>query len=148
MILFCVTQLSDILVTELLFQNSRGLVTVVTDKPHIVDKFKELGIHSLLLRDRHMDISKQDKTFADLFMPGLLEDQSIEGLPLWKVLSLDRLKFWFNPSSTENIEFLRSLSFDKVFISLDLHGTLPWIAMNIADDRDIECIAIQTTSIL
>lgn len=67
--------------------------------------------------------SNDNKSFFYNNMPGNLEDLEIESFPLWKGLSIDRLRFWqVNTKLLE--EFISKVDFDEAVIDFDLLSPL------------------------
>jgi hypothetical protein len=142
MILFAITSINGMMFELLLEEHSRNDVVVVTTRSEIFELVKQHGIHCHLLLPQSVDVSLRDESFAALAMPGIFENQVFEDtdLEIWKVLSLDRLKFWYSYLSIKIDDFIQHLDWDKAYVSLDLNDALPWIAA----DEDREVIAAQT----
>ncbi len=105
--------------------------TVVVDTHDSVHaRLTEIGISSIPLRspgDRGW--AERDSSFAELAMPGtqLLEPFGGTNLPMWKVMSIDRLNFWYRGKQAKNqFESIMALEWDKAFVPLDLHHPLPF----------------------
>lgn len=75
-----------------------------------------------------LPVSKaKDVDFAKLAMPGELGAATFPDtdLEIWKVLSLDRYKFWYMPEFEFVTEFVSGTDWDVVYASSDLGSTLP-----------------------
>jgi hypothetical protein len=144
--LFIITTISQLMLDTLLHEQNESEVTVVTPYDNIAHDMFNLGISCFPIKQKTMGISDMDKMFAEEMLPGVMESYgNFPGtdLPVWKVLSLDRLKFWFDYGAKTNLEFIRSIEYDRVYVSLDLDNPYPW---NIFPD-DAEYIAIKTNPI-
>ena len=149
MILFCITSLDDMMLELLLEERSRGNVFVVTSHSRVKQAVEEYGIHCYLFQPLEVSVSERDKAFAELAMPGLLSDTAFYGTDLatWKVLSLDRFKFWYSYETPKIQQFLATLQWTKAYVSLALGETLPWIVIDEAMALEIECVAVLVESI-
>ncbi|MHA2219957.1 MAG: hypothetical protein ACXACY_29025 [Candidatus Hodarchaeales archaeon] len=142
MILFAITSINNNMINLLLEEYSRESVVVVTTRSDIFELVKQYSIHCHLFLPQPVDVSLRDESFAVLAMPGIFENQVFADtdLEIWKVLSIDRLKFWYSHLSIKIDDFIQRLDWDKAYVSLDLNDALPWIAA----DEDREVIAVQT----
>ena len=147
--LFCVTSLYDLMLELLLEERSRGDVFVVTTHPRTKEVVEEYGIHCYLFQPSGVSVSERDKAFAELAMPGILGDATFHGTDLatWEVLSLDRFKFWYSYETPKLCQFLGTLEWTKTYISLTFAETLPWIIVDEATRRDVDCVAVLAESI-
>lgn len=141
MILFAITSINNNMLNLLLEERGKSDVVAVTTGPDIFELMKQYDIHCHLLVPQAVDVSLRDESFAALAMPGIFGDQVFGGtdLEIWKVLSIDRLKFWYSYSSIKMDDFIGHLDWDKAYVSLDLNDVLPWIVA----DVDKEIIAVQ-----
>ena len=48
-------------------------------------------------------------------------------LQVWEVLSLDRLKFWFDHTADTNASFIDGFDADKIYVTLDMDSPYPWL---------------------
>ena len=144
--LFVITTMSQLMMNTLLHEHNENEVTVVTPYESVAHDMFNLGISCFLLEEKLMGISARDRIFADEMMPGIMEsygDFPGTDLPVWKVLSLDRLKFWFDYGTRTNLDFIEHIDYDRLYVSLDLDSPYPW---NIYPD-DAEYIAIKTNPV-
>lgn len=137
----------DLLLSE--YDKNGGAITVVTDRAEVQQLLREYGVVSFLLRHQPTSISERDQQFKEDLLPGILGEDTFPktDLPLWKVLSLDRFKFWYNPGHAQWMEFIDSFGYHTAYISLDIGSTLPWIAFANADSWATEIIAVKTEPI-
>jgi hypothetical protein len=150
MTLFVITSLSDLMINRLLFEHSRGDIIVVTPRQDVADLLAQFGIDAFLLAtDIHSDIEGRDRQFKELAMPGVFSDTAFDtsDLPVWQVLSIDRLKFWYTPESEIFLGFIDNLKWDKAYISLDIGSVLPISVMNLAKERGAYSYAVKTEPI-
>jgi hypothetical protein len=80
-------------------------------------------------------------------MPGtqLLEPFDGTGLPMWKVMSIDRLNFWYRGKQAKNqYESIMALEWDKALVPLDLHNPLPFA---LARHSDRYAIGVQVSTL-
>jgi len=144
--LFVITTISQLMVDTVIHEHNENDVTVVTPYNSVAQDMLNLGISCFLLEEKIMGVSEKDKIFADEMMPGTMMSFGNfpnTDLPVWEVLSLDRLKFWFDYGARDNLNFIGAIDYDRVYVSLDLDNPYPW---NICPD-DAEYIAIKTNSI-
>ena len=150
LILFCITTSSDLMIQTLIEKYNRDEVLVVTPYQHIKAEVDKLSIPCILLRHRNIDLIESETFFKQTMMPGdFMADETFSGtsLGLADVLSLDRLKFWFDHSAGENSRFIESLNWDTAYVSLDLDSAYPWIVSDMSDGTIRTCNAIKTNSI-
>jgi hypothetical protein len=69
-------------------------------------------------------------------MPGSLEDHVFNGFPLWKGLSIDRLRFW---AINNNLlqEFIGNIHYDETVIDLDLMSPLTSLPIEMYRDATV-----------
>lgn len=118
------------LLEHLALESIRLHETVIVDTDDQVHKrLTEIGISSIGLRspgDRGW--GERDSAFAKLAMPGLQLQEPFAGtnLPMWKVMSIDRLNFWYRGKQAKNqYESIMALEWDKALVPLDMHNPLP-----------------------
>lgn len=141
-ILVIATQLSQEFAGILLSEHNRHQITVVTPYKETLSTLSDLGITGYLIKQRNMDISVKDRMFAETMLPGKMDAYGNVGeydLPFWKVISLDRLKFWFDHTAELNSSFIQDFDADKIYVSLDVTSPYPWIM----HDYDIPVTAVQ-----
>ena len=147
MILFCITTSSDLMIQTLIEKHNRDEVLVVTPYQHIKSEIDKLAIPCILLRHRNIDIVESETFFKQKMMPGDFmngETFSETTLGLADVLSLDRLKFWFDHSADSNNEFVELLDFDTTYVSLDLDNLYSLVVGGFASSVNV---AVVTNSI-
>ena len=121
----------------------RCIVVDTTDDIHA--QLKSMGISSLPLRvqgDRSW--KERDLLFKEIAMPGNLTS-NFPGteLPIWKVLSIDRLSFWNRGAASQNeMEILLALDWQQAVVPLDLRHPIPWVI-----GRMKPTVAVQTQPI-
>src|SRR3990167_5643819 len=104
------------------------LVVDTDDSIHAI--LEQHSISSLPLRAQvKVDWGKRDSAFRELCMPGKQLGISFPTteLPLWKVIAMDRLSFWYMGDMMPNwYKYLLALDWQKAYISADLHNPLGW----------------------
>jgi hypothetical protein len=96
-------------------------IVVVTSKSKVQQEITEkIGITPF-----HIPVPplNDDHQFFLGNMPGSLEDLVFEGFPLWKGLSIDRLRFW-QVNNDLLKKFIEKIDFDISIIDLDLMSRL------------------------
>jgi len=105
----------------------------------------------MLLRQKNIGLEDSERYFAERMMPGFFyPDQSFLGtsLNIADVLSLDRLKWWFDYSASDNSGLIESLDWDRAYVSLDFDSPYPLIVSDISDGGITKtCVAVKTNSI-
>jgi len=100
-----------------------GTFTTLALSPDVRDAMKAVGLSPVFIDlGLRVDWAERDAAFKALALPGKL-DFCIPStdLPLWKVISLDRLSFWYGGAMQDRvIEFVGSLEFDRAIVSFDL----------------------------
>jgi hypothetical protein len=149
--LIIATSLSDLFVNEILLEQTRtsGDTLIIATNAEVNRVLKEAGLPSQFISSA-IDESwtERDTGFRDLCMPGVFGDATFFGtkLPVDKVLSIDRLSFWYGGRNAKQLcEWIDSLSWDKAIVSYDLSSHLPLYVMQAANGR--ECVAVQTTGV-
>lgn len=107
-------------------------------------QLKQAGISSIALRvPNQRTWAERDTAFRELAMPGKLTGNFPDtNLPAWKVLSLDRLNFWYRAQADAEYQAVTALDFDRVIAPLSLHHPLPWRLA-----REYKVMAVQTESL-
>ena len=100
---------------------SGGNIVIVTSKQETQQEIaSKVGINPFLIPvPGHAD----DEAFFNNNMPGSLEDLEFKRFPLWKGLSIDRLRFWQVNNGLLN-EFISKINFDVTILDLDLMSPL------------------------
>lgn len=140
--LYAISRISDLLVLDILKRQQKysgNLVVLVFDN-EIVKKLEQYGIHSQLVSPKNSGVDYHDKYLGD--KSSISGD--LDGMPLWKMLGIDRLNFWYDPRT---IEIVSALDFESLTISLDIYDTLVWQIASIAKGRKVLVRAIQTHSV-
>ena len=100
--------------------------TVVVDFDDAIHaQLKSLGISSIPIRvPGDTSWAQRDTDFAKLALPGsLTEPFPLTDLPMWKVLSLDRLSFWYRGRQAQlEYEAVMGLDWDSALVPLRLHN--------------------------
>ena len=128
--LFVITEISDTFIELIIHERRRNQVTVVTTLPETAQKLQELDIDSFLLRQKNMSVPEKDRLFAKHMMPGIMSEYgnfNDSDLQVWEVLSLDRLKFWFDHTADTNASFIDGFDADKIYVTLDMDSPYPWL---------------------
>ena len=151
--LIVATSLSDIFINEILLEQTRtsGDTLIITTNADVNRTLKDIGLPSQFISS-NIDESwtERDTGFRDLCMPGVFGDTMFFGtkLAVHKVLSIDRLSFWYGGRNALQLcQWIDELSWDKAIVSYDLSSHLPFYVMQSANERSVECVAVQTTSI-
>lgn len=133
----------NICLSQLHSEAGQTIVVDLQDDVHTT--LKQVGISSLPIRvSQKMDWGRRDSAFRELAMPGKQLDFDIPGtkLPLWKVLSIDRLSFWYRWESAKmEYDLVTALNWNKAFVPLDVNHPLPWA---LARHSGREVIAVQS----
>jgi hypothetical protein len=148
-VLFIVTLMSDSMLFLLLKENAKNNVIVVTPYPDVKNNMDRLGIPCFSLRNKNLSISEKDRLFAEEMMPGKMEvynNLPETELPVWKVISLDRLKFWFDHTADKNMGFIDGIDADKIYVSMDINSPYPWYA-SAYKYSGVETVAVQCSPI-
>lgn len=143
---------SDLVVQTLLREKvvlSNHLV-VLTNNKQSYQKLEKAGIFAYYIQPPNPDpVAKKDADFADFAMPGILGKNTFHttDLPTYKVLGIDRLRFWYNKNINEYyLDHIQGLEFDRLILSLDFYDTFPWIA-HLSASQDVYQIAVKTHSL-
>jgi hypothetical protein len=134
--------------TDLVLATDDALI--VSPRKDVVDFFENLGRYVLFLEPyANKSVKEVDAAFKKLAMPGIFGEEVFldTDLPLWRVLSLDRLKFWYTPYAMEYISFIEQLEWDLAYVSLDIGSVFPVSIACLAAEYDIPCIGVKTEPI-
>lgn len=145
MILFYITSISDLMVKVLLEKALTHDVFVATPRKEVYDLTLSWGLAALWMTTDILPSRREgDRQFKDDFMPGILDGTDVPDteLPLWQVLSLDRLKFWHRSDVPAEVDFLLSMRFNHAYTSFDMGDPIPF-----ALARKIDVIAVKTEPI-
>lgn len=143
--LFVVSKPSEMLVHRIV-NHTGGMVVVAV--PETAKSFADIGINAIPVEWPAYDVKTRDAGFSDDGMPGSLDDvMLIDGLPAWKILSIDRLRFWYNPRHKHVFETLALIDFDELVVSFDITSMLPWIAAAIARERGVRVVGVKVDSL-
>ena len=124
--------------------NREKCIVIDTDDS-VRAQLKNVGISSIPVRGLGFKSwAERDTSFRELAMPGNL-DMNFPGtdLPVWKVLSIDRLSFWFKPSRFE-IETVLALDWENALVPLDLRHSLPWVVGRMKPTMAVQTQPIRT----
>lgn len=134
--LFVITSFSELMLERLTMEylKTPSNVYVLTTSGGFYDMYRGI-FKNMLLINSAVRTPNKDAEFAKLAMPGKLDGEVFgdTGLEIWKVLSLDRLKFWYEPEFKFAIEFVGKGDWDVVYVSSDLGSTLPLMAGYMAE---------------
>ena len=117
----------------------------VTTRNDSYQAMKSIGLSPILLSvETPQTWKERDAHFASIAMPGTMNFSFVEtDLPVWKVMSIDRLYFWFRGKQVfRTIETIEAFSFDKMLVSLDIHSPLPWALANLHPVIAVQCGSI------
>jgi len=112
-----------------IWHNSENCLVVDTDDSiHAI--LEQYAISSMPLRAQgKVNWSKRDSAFRELCMPGKQLGISFPTteLPIWKVIAMDRLNFWYLGDLISSwYKYLLALDWQKAYVSADLHNPLGW----------------------
>lgn len=123
-IAFSISKLSELIIEEIIHQSRRNWVDVYTNNYNLIESIESLGVECIYVPyNEEKSKEVRDKKFFDLFMPGDLDGLSLNGFPVWKALSLDRLKFWYSDYYSK-YDFPH---YDVCYYSLDIMSSFPWV---------------------
>lgn len=144
--LFICSHLSELLLHELL-QSRRKVVVCFSD---VARQLEELGISPIVLDQPPIEVPQRDRMFFEAAMPGKMGEEPFPGteLPAWKVLGIDRLRFWYNPNHERWGQIIDLIDFDRVFIPLALDASLPWLVAKRAKARKVPVTAVKVAPML
>jgi hypothetical protein len=141
--LFIVTRSSELLLAEILRTPTSERIVIASAQ--LSDPFTKLGISIIPIVSRSSTTAERDKSFNEIAMPGVLDGINIDttSLPAWKVLGIDRLRFWYYPHN-DITSILDMINFDELIVSFDLHNPVIWQAV----EHVGKATAVKTSSIL
>lgn len=151
--LIIATSVSKLFLNEVLIEQTRTAndTIVIATNADTNKTLKEIGVPSQhILPALNESQAQRDVSFRDLAMPGVFGDVTFFGtkLPIYKVLSIDRLSFWHGSQNANLLcEYIEALRWDRLIVSLDTHHHLPFYAMYEAKRRNAHSSAIKTHSI-
>lgn len=134
-----------------LINRENGNVTVVSTFAEVNIRLKEAGIPS-----QHMLVTppenrkERDESFADLAMPGALGGYDFPDttLPVWQVLSIDRLSFWYEGEKSDTLlNLVDSLDWDTLLTDIHIYSHYPFAAAHLAKKRGARTIGVVTTPV-
>mgnify|MGYP001575123663 FL=1 len=143
-----VSSVSDLLQYYLVREHRRtnGELSIIATTQQSYQQIKQVGLSPILIQPNpKFSWAEHDQLFSkiamwetealDFELPGL-------HLPIWKVLSLDRLSFWFGGAYSERFRRLIDLmKRDRLIVSLDMKSPHVW------GYRDVSYTAVQTQPI-
>jgi hypothetical protein len=143
--LFVVDVVSDLMLETIFYYQSRYDSIVVTPNYEFWVTYNNI-INNMILCDYKRTDDNVNSDFAKIAMPGVLEGYTIPGidLPLWEVISIDRLRFWYRPSAVVLADLIEQMIWDEVLVSLDINNTSMLTCMTIAKERGARSTAIKT----
>ena len=151
MILFCITSYNNIMYELVIEKSNLDTVVILTDRADVFAWGETTSAHAIynMQIPSLMDKVDEDELFANVALPGLFSGMTFDGteLPLDAVLSLDRLKFWFDANADRKVEYIDAFSPSEVYISSDLGSSLPWSAYLMAKAKDVPVTLVQTEDI-
>lgn len=115
---------------------------------------QSLGISVATIPARGFTPEGRDREFRELAMPGLLDGirlpdkDFLDNMPVWKTISIDRLRFWYDPNHNLYKQFIEVVDFSSLTIPFSLHETLPWAAAEVARGHGVKVAAVKVASVL
>lgn len=148
MLLIAISSLSELMIKMIL--DNPG-ATLLTNSSDVSAQLKQLHLPvQNIYCEPPMTHEARDRQFAELAMPGVFGDTVFPNsdLPLYEVLSIDRLSFWNRSfvAETEQ-EIIASLQWDMAITDLNIYSTLPFAVLSEARKRNAKTIAIETVSL-
>ena len=129
--LFVVTSVSELMTSTIIREHLKDAsnVTIVTTNVAFYANYSK-RFENMFLIDGVPVSDSRDTDFANLALPGDLLGETFPNtsLEIWKVLSLDRLKHWYNPEFRFIQDFIEKISWDVLYVSSDLGQTIPLMA--------------------
>lgn len=143
--LFVITKLSDLLIDQIV--TSPDCLVVCT--PAIEPQITPLGARTIIIRQRGQTPSQRDRRFNSVAMPGVLDGVMFpdSDLPLWKTLSIDRLRFWFDSNYDDKEVLAQVTEFSELIVSFDMGSYIPWVFVNEARKRGVHVIGVKVVSL-
>lgn len=151
--LFYISSMSPIMFDVMLREHlqSAGDITVFTTREDVESVVRQLGIDAYLLSssNKNVSIRQRDELFFDAAMPGDFADTCFPNtdLPIWQVLGIDRLKFWYSPQNINYLSIIENTEWDRAYVSFDIGDAIPWAISKLAAEKDCPCIAVKTEPI-
>lgn len=146
--LFIISEVSEVLYFEMLRSQQRhGVPTIVCTDPAIRHKiFEETGFRSITIPlQRKAD---QEEIFHETFMPGVLDRYEWGDLPIWKAVSIDRLRFWSHGDETDNfMSMVELMDITGLTTTFDVHSCIPWEALAWAESIGVPTTLVKTRGI-
>lgn len=143
--LFVVTKMSEMLVEHLV---SHTKPKIVIAPSNLVPEFAKIGISAIPVVGPSYTVAERDAAFAVDGLPGVLDGVDlIDGLPAWKMLGIDRLRFWYNPTYKFILETFDTMDFTDLVITFDINSFVPWAAAAIARERGIGITGIKVDTL-
>ena len=142
--LFVITKSSELMLEQII--NTPSHERIVLTVPKLINPLLEVGISAIPVYIQNTTTAKQrDSAFYKAAMPGVLGDRCFESTSLetWKVLGIDRLRFWYYPFD-DIIDIIDAIEFDELVVSFDLKSPLVWQAV----EHVGKCSAVKVGSIL
>lgn len=141
--LFVVTKSSELLLSHVI--NTPADERIVIADNRFAEPFLNIGVQIVPIVPRNTTTADRDKSFYTAAMPGLFGDTVFPSteLPVWKVLGIDRLRFWHYPHD-DITKIMDMIKFDDLIVSFDLQSPVVWQAV----EHFGKCDAIKVGSIL
>jgi len=136
------------MIDTLIRESLDGLVHIVTTNHAFFKAYS--GRFENIYFINTLPVSKtKDTDFAELAMPGELGATTFPDtdLEIWKVLSLDRYKFWYVPEFEFVMDFVTDTNWDVVYASSDLGSALPIMAGYAAEFLERRAVWVKTEPI-
>lgn len=142
--LFLLSELSDLILYEIL--ESTDYMIVATDQNVASQLFQRGGIIShVLSAGGAVSTGENDSDFFEKYMPGKLDGLEIDGYPIHKSLSVDRLKFWYIGRPLERlVDLILQIRADELVVSADIKNPIIW---SVAEKFDGCVTAVKTESL-
>lgn len=140
---------SDLLVNDII--TSRGQKLVLTRRgSQLAKRAAALGVSVLEINSLNKAVAteERDLQFTPLALPGSLDEIAIGSFPVWKSLSMDRLRFWFDPRAESIIERLKTINISSLTIGFSMGEAYPWIAAAYAKEQKIKVKAVKVSSFM
>lgn len=140
--LYAISKISDLLILDILKRQQKysGDLVLIAFSNDTVQRLEQYGLHAQLIQPSKSAIDYHGRYLGD----NSPISGTLDGMPHWKLLGIDRLNFWFD---TRTVEILSTLKIDSLTISLDIYDVLVWQVANIAKSRGVPVRAIQTHSV-
>ena len=141
--LFIVTKSSELLLSHII--NTPADERIVIADNRFAEPFLNIGVQIIPIVPRGTTTAERDKSFYEAAMPGQFGDTVFPSteLPVWKVLGIDRLRFWYYPHN-DITKIMDMIKFDELTVSFDLQSPVVWQAV----EHFGKCDAIKVSSIL